>query len=224
MKFIGIDFSLNSPSICIIHKDDMQLISVTRDEHEEEWFLKKKKNPYPLLGEMDSARLIFEDKLKIPTEYSARERTKQAIFDQITDSVINIILEYVDPKTEDLYVAMEGIAFGAKGNSLIDLSMATCLLRDKLTKRITTLDQFYVFSPGTVKKFAGKGNYKKWEMYNALIESEIEILKNSEYVKMLKENEIEFVLPSKTVKKPLDDLNDSVWVALSLIGHLDSES
>ena len=218
MKLIGIDFSLNSPSICIIHKDKMQLISITRDEHDQEWFLKKKKSPYPLMAEMPETHLIFEPKLKIPSEYSARERTKQEIFDQITNSIINVLLEYVDPITEDIYVAMEGIAFGAQGNSLIDLSMATSLLRNKLMDQILDGDysQFYVFSPGTVKKHAGKGNFKKWEMYDALINSNLEILQESRYVGMLKENKIEFVLPSQNVKKPLDDLNDSVWVCLCL--------
>ena len=221
MYLIGIDFSLNSPSVCILNHEDgktniHKLISFTRDEHDSAWFLKKKKNPYPILDELKEVDLYFLNKPKIPSEYSKRETTKLRSFMQLTDLIYEVIKKEIE--YEKTHIAIEGISFGSIGNSLIDISMATALLRSRL---IIICDGFYAFSPGTIKKTSGyKGNAKKWELYDGLIESEIDYLAVSEYVDSLRKNKIEWVTMKKNIKKPLDDLNDSIWVSVTLKNEL----
>jgi hypothetical protein len=236
MKLIGIDFSLNSPSICFLVNDKIKIVSITRDEHDRSWFLKKKNNPYPIIEACSEVKLVFTDKIKHPSDYIQKERSKVLFFEKLTD----LIIDQLGTISDDTYIAMEGISFGSSGNTLIDISMATHSLRSKLITKLKDSNRFFVFSPGTIKnvslykekrlrlkatdsKYALKGSAKKWEMYEALVDSKDPIVSSSEYVKLLRENS-DWILPSLVVKKPLDDINDSVWACLTLKTHLSSLS
>ena len=106
---------------------------------------------------------------------------------------------------------MEGISFGSTGNSLIDISMATALLRERIMS-IVPAKNFYVFSPSSIKKFALKGNAKKNELYETiLLKSDIRI-KNFQGV--LRENKDQWIKGSKDVVAPCNDLIDSIWISL----------
>ena len=105
---------------------------------------------------------------------------------------------------------MEGISFGSTGNSLIDISMATGIVRKSLVERISNdVDRLFIFSPSSIKKFAGKGNFKKIEMFDAILkESEID----SEFIKTIGSNREACVTPKGVVKKPIEDMVDSIWI------------
>jgi hypothetical protein len=116
--------------------------------------------------------------------------------------------------TDEVYVAIEGISFGAAGNTLIDIAMSTGLLRSSIATKLlnNSLDRFFVFSPGTIKKFAGSGSFKKNDMYQALLKKS----KDLEFIKLLTIYEKDWITPGGVVKKPLDDLVDATWIALLL--------
>jgi len=122
-----------------------------------------------------------------------------------------LIMESIkDDINDETYIGMEGISFGSTGNSLIDISMATGIVRKSLVERISNdVDRLFIFSPSSIKKFAGKGNFKKIEMFDAILkESEID----SEFIKTIGSNREACVTPKGVVKKPIEDMVDSIWI------------
>ena len=223
MILIGIDLSINSTGVCILQQENKEwklkeIYSLTRSDDSGEKIISKKSQPYQTLDILDEVNLDFMDKRKPPTIYHEREKAKQITYEEIVGKITNFIDSRIKNKTEKIYTAMEGISFGSSGNSLIDISMTTGILRKYLME---ISEDFFVFSPGTVKKVLGnKGNAKKWELYDTLIETDNPIINESEYIKVLKKNKCDWVLPSKNVKKPVDDVNDSILVALTLLDCL----
>jgi hypothetical protein len=149
------------------------------------------------------------DKKEMPEDYTEKERVKIDYFQEVVDLFWEHIEKYVDG--DEFFVAMEGLSFMSAGNALIDISMATALIRKKITDRIGSKN-FYVFSPTAIKKFAGKGNYKKHEMYDSLVESD----RTPIFCEILKENRNNWITASLQINKPIDDLVDATWISLYL--------
>lgn len=215
---IGIDFSLLSPGICIIKNNQHKWISVYAiDSNEHQKLLSKEDGPFKILSESKTIGINLRDKNdKQGITYSHTERNK--LIASVADSIalINEIKKHLVDFTGDVYVAMEGISFGSKGNTLIDICMATGILRKAIVLELLggQSDRFYVFSPGTIKKYALKGTAKKDELYNALISKPD--LQHLEFVKLLAMYKDSWITPGGVVKKPLDDLVDATWIALLL--------
>ena len=212
--FVGIDYSLISPGICIIKKNEYKWISISNiDEVDHQKLLSKKDGAFRILDESKSVKINLRNKsIKQGLTYSHTERNKlKSSIDEV-DFLIQELREHLNGVNE-VYVAIEGISFGAAGNTLIDIALSTGLLRSSIATVINTLDNFYVFSPGTIKKYAGSGSFKKNDMYEALINSNI---KDQEFVKLLASHKSDWITPGGVVKKPLDDLVDATWIALLL--------
>ena len=209
MTYIGIDFSLNSPAFCIYQNDQCIWGSLTRTERTPESLRKSKDKPYAFLEYNESFDLFFLDKKEMPDDYTEKERVKIDYFQEVVDLFWEHIEKYVDG--DEFFVAMEGLSFMSAGNALIDISMATALIRKKITDRIGSKN-FYVFSPTAIKKFAGKGNYKKHEMYDSLVESD----RTPIFCEILKENRNNWITASLQINKPIDDLVDATWISLYL--------
>lgn len=215
---IGIDFSLLSPGICIIENNNHKWISVyTVDAEDHQKLLSKEDGPFKILSESKTIGInlrIKHDKKGIT--YSHTERNKLVASVEEVSALITEIKKHLVGFTGDVYVAMEGISFGSKGNTLIDICMATGILRDAIVSELLEgqYDRFYVFSPGTIKKYASKGNAKKDELYDALISKPG--LEHLEFVKLLNMYKESWITPGRVVKKPLDDLVDATWIALLL--------
>lgn len=212
---VGIDFSLNSPAFCILKENQFTWGSLTRSDRTAESLKKNIKKPYSILSEDKSGDfvLMFMEKSKLPEEYSERERIKIDYFQELADSLWSEIENIC--AGDDIVVAMEGLSFASNGNALIDISMATALLRKKIVDH-TGSENFYVFSPTSIKKFAYKGNAKKHELYNSLLEKNFLETNLVSFTKVLEENKNEWITPSGNVNKPLDDIIDSTWICLYL--------
>jgi hypothetical protein len=212
---VGIDFSLNSPAFCILRENEFTWGSLTRSDRTEESLKKNTKKPYHILSESgaDHYVLMFMGKDKMPEEYSERERIKIDYFQQLVDEFWGEIESIC--AGDDIIVAMEGLSFASNGNALIDISMATALLRKKIVDH-TGSENFYVYSPTSVKKFAYKGNAKKHELYNSLIEREFPETNLGSFTSILDENKGEWITGSGNVNKPLDDIIDATWICLFL--------
>ncbi len=213
MNLVGIDFSLNSPAFCCFKNNRYIWGSVSRSDRTFESLLKNKKKPYYILDSNDSFIIKILEKQEFTTEYSAREREKMGYFLEIVEVLWNSILEIMDD--EPFHVAMEGLSFSSNGNSLVDISMATALLRERIIDRIGS-ENFYVFSPTTLKKFAVKGNAKKDELYHALYNLSEDETNLNVFCKILEENKNEWITGAKAINKPIDDVVDSTWVNLYL--------
>lgn len=220
-NFVGIDFSINSPAFCCFKEGKYYWGSLTRSDRSSDSHLKSKKKPFYVLSESESFKLIFMDKKELPEDYTGRERIKIVYFKEIVNSLWNEILKIMgDSKFS---VAMEGLSFSSNGNSLIDISMATSLLRDKIINEVG-VENFYVYSPTSIKKFALIGNAKKDQLYDSLISYKEEGTNLEVFTNILDQNKIEWITPKKAVNKPIDDIVDSTWIVLYLKSNLKGNS
>jgi hypothetical protein len=213
MNLIGIDFSLNSPAFCC-YKDGKYIWgSLTRSDRSPESHLKSQKKPFAILDTESDFNIYFVEKKDLPDDYTGRERIKIVYFMEIVDHFWSSISDIMGES--EFYVAMEGLSFSSNGNALIDISMATALLRKKIIDRVG-VDKFHVFSPTSIKKFALKGNAKKDELYEALINFKESETNLENFSNILEANKTEWITPAKAVNKPIDDIVDATWIALYL--------
>jgi hypothetical protein len=217
MNLVGIDFSINCPAFCCYKDGKFIWGSLTRSDRTKNSLVKNSKKPYSVLDSDENFILMFIEKNDLPSDYSKRERVKILYFLEIVDDLWNSIIEIMGDC--DFDVAMEGLSFSSNGNSLIDISMATSLLRERIINRIG-VDKFHVFSPTSIKKFALKGNAKKNELYESLIDFKHGETNLSIFSKILEQNKKEWITPSGVVNKPIDDIVDATWIVLYLLKNL----
>jgi hypothetical protein len=217
MNLVGIDFSINSPSFCCLKDNNYVWGSLTRSDRTEDSLKKNSKKPFFVLGDMENLRFIFLNKKELPSEYSERERIKIEYFLEIVDNLWEAIVNEMGD--EPFRVAMEGLSFSSNGNSLVDIAMATALLRERIINKIG-VENFHVFSPTSIKKFAVKGNAKKDELYYALVDLKEEGTNMNELTQVLAENQEEWITPKKVINKPVDDIVDATWILLFLKNNL----
>ena len=217
MNLVGIDFSINSPSFCCLKDNNYVWGSLTRSDRTEDSLKKNSKKPSFVLGDMENLRFIFLNKKELPSEYSERERIKIEYFLEIVDNLWEAIVNEMGD--EPFRVAMEGLSFSSNGNSLVDIAMATALLRERIINKIG-VENFHVFSPTSIKKFAVKGNAKKDELYYSLVDLKEEGTNMNELTQVLAENREEWITPKKVVNKPVDDIVDATWILLFLKNNL----
>ena len=215
MIYIGIDFSLTSPAFCVYKDGKYNWGSLTRTDRTSESLRKSKDKPYAILDGDPDIDLFFLTKKEMPEEYSARERVKIDYFQDIVD----VFWYHIEPfiEGEDVKIAIEGLSFSSNGNALIDISMATALIRKKIVDTVGSKN-FYVFPPTAIKKFAGKGNLKKDEMYHALVRKSPEVGGNfSHFTDIISAHSSSWITKSNQVNKPIDDLVDASWICLFLV-------
>lgn len=212
-NFIGIDYSLNSPAFCVLSEGKSYIGSIHRTSDNPEKVWKKKNSAFKELESIGAEIKVFM-KEAIDGEYHVKESMKMRSFIHLADEFFSLIEPHIN---ENSIIAMEGLSFGSSGNSLIDISMATSLLRLKILNSIND-DRFFVFSPSTIKKFAIKGNAKKDQLYSALIEKIKEEGREDlmKFVKTLEKNQEFWIKKSKTVETPCSDIIDAAWISLFL--------
>jgi hypothetical protein len=210
MNYVGIDFSLNSPGICI-HKsqsDEFTWVSITRSDRTQESLQKTKDKPFAILGEIKNFELIFNRRKEFSENYTQRETEKILFFSDLADEIMKKV-EELSPGNS--IFAMEGLSFSSNGNSLIDISMATAILRSKIISKYGP-NSLLIFSPAAIKKYACKGNAKKDQMYDALIEKHPDNI----FSNLLNTNRNNWITPKLQINKPIDDLVDATWITLFL--------
>lgn len=221
MILVGIDFSISSPAFCVYKDGKYTWGSVTRSDRTRESLIKNTKKPYATLDGHDSFILDYILKNDLPSDYSERERAKIDYFLDVVLTLWNRIKEIVENYgDDDIKVAIEGLSFSSNGNALIDISMATALLRERICNHVGSKN-FYVFSPTSIKKFALKGNSKKDELYEHLSNRENDGTNLDVFCRILRENKSEWITGSKQVNKPIDDLVDATWILLYLRSEIE---
>lgn len=210
VHYIGVDFSLNSPGICILSKDSCRWISLHRTKNIIANMIKKEGSPFKVLNDTDFVDINIITRKEFSDEYHIKEREKIINAVYFSDLAIELLEPYLK---HDTVVGMEGLSFGSSGNSLIDISMTTALFRSGIIKRINP-ENFFVFSPTTIKKFALKGNCKKDELYERLIEKRKEDSRLSPFINILEQNKASWVKGTNKVENPCSDLIDATWISL----------
>lgn len=213
MNLVGVDFSINSPAFCCYKNGIYTWGSVTRSDRSAESLCKNEKKPFHALSQDPNFILKFLEKAEMPESYSERERVKIGYFLEIVDCLWDSIIEIMGKG--NFHLAMEGLSFSSNGNALIDISMATALLRERIINEIGK-SNFHVFSPTSIKKFALKGNAKKDELYLALCKHQESETNLCHFTNILDISKSEWITSAKAVNKPIDDIVDATWINLYL--------
>jgi len=216
-RIIGIDFSLNSPGFCILDNDNCRWISLHRTKNIIDKMFKKEGSPFKILNDNSKVDINIIEKKEFKGEYHIIERDKIVNAIYFSEVVLDLLKPYIN---ENTIVGIEGLSFGSSGNSLIDISMTTALVRSAIVKIIDP-NNFFVLSPTTIKKYALKGNSKKDELYNTLIEKRIEDNRLKPFLEVLKEYKDSWIKGSNKVEGPCSDLVDATWISLFVEENLE---
>lgn len=198
LNLIAIDYSINSPGICILKEGQPYYIS----------YIKPKSGTKKQQGLQEEMNLLNDVTLVNQPEPNVdkQEMTRVLRHRAIAEGICNLIAEHTNTD-EEYKIYFEGSSYGTSRfgtNSLIDLASASSILKSYLIDRfnVTVLE---VYAPTTIKKHAGKGNMSKMQMWDVYINDE----SNREsglwnFCQEFKED--------KKIMKPLDDLVDAYFI------------
>ena len=208
MNFVAIDFSLNSPGICIYNDESKRFHFISYIK--EGSGTKKEQKLQEEIGLLGDVTLVKQPDFSTSKDFSSIELLKIRRFDTMSNQIINLILN-VCTDGSGFTIAFEGSSYGSKmgTNNLIDMAAGAAILKMKMLNILRPVD-ILTIAPTTIKKFAGKGNWNKREVWNSFVENrnENESIDTSEFFKFCDG----LVDPEdKKVPKPFDDLVDAFF-------------
>lgn len=209
MNLVAIDFSINSPGICLYKDGKPHFISFLKPKTG----TKKEQKLQEEMAMLDDVTLIYQEEPDIKKQ----ELTRVLRHRDISKGVCDIIEEHTDP-TQPYAFYFEGSSYGTSRfgtNSLIDLASASSILKSDMIDRFD-VKEMEVYAPTTIKKFAGKGNMSKLDMWEAFLC--LETLNHSELFKFCQQFK-----GDKKIMKPLDDLVDAYFL-LEYVSSLQTNS
>ena len=198
MNLIAIDFSINSPGICLLKDGKPHYISYLKPKTG----TKKEQKLQEEMNLLDDVTLIYQEEPNIEKQELVRVMRHRSIAQGLCD----IIAEHTDP-TQEYKIYFEGSSYGTSRfgtNSLIDLASASSIFKSYLIDRFN-VTQLEVYAPTTIKKHAGKGNMKKMEMWEVYINDESN--RESGLWNFCQQFRLD-----KKIMKPLDDLVDAYFI------------
>jgi aryl-phospho-beta-D-glucosidase BglC (GH1 family) len=208
MNYVSVDFSLNSPGICIFNTESNthHYISYVKPG----LGTKKEQKLQEDISLLSDVTLVYQPDWKTTFgDYSKNELAKVRRYMATADQIINIILGITKTKN-DYIIAFEGTSYGSKmgTNNIIDMAAGAAILKEQMISQLHVKDILTV-APTTIKKFAGKGNMNKLQLFEAYQQNvnDDPILAQSPLHSMIKDLEI-----GKKIPKPLDDLVDAYFL------------
>lgn len=214
MIIIGIDFSIQYPAACI-----------SRDFKSFNWVACVNTNTTKIHKRfLDDTALEFKNlkfvhllaREKGQDTYSAIERSKLSNYSTLVDTFVTEILAHV--KNDDrVIVSIEGIAYGAQGNALLDIAQSTGMMRKALLDRLLNghSEKLFIFSPGELKNAIGaKGNAGKYDVYQTFKENP-SLAVNSDLHNAINKYEDQ-ILKKQEVKSPFMDMIDAYLAVLKI--------
>ena len=217
MTIISIDFSILYPGVCICRDfKDFKWIAVVntkvrkKDEDHFDWINAN----YPNIK-----ILRTQSKRKKDEQYHVTERIKLDNYLELINVLIGAIKEEVKDDSE-IIVCLEGISFGSSGNSLVDISQSTGILKHQLVTQIlnNSTDRFFIFSPSELKNAINcKGNANKQDIL-AKFKSDpiIESVKKSDLFTLLHKED--WVIEGDKILSPIIDMTDAYLGVVKIYG------
>ena len=206
MNFITIDFSLNSPGICVYSEGNYNFIGYLKPGTG----TKKEQKIQEELELLKDTQIAFQPDWTNNENYSKSEMIKIQRHMKTADDIINFILEITQSK-KNYVVAFEGSSYGSSAgtNNIIDMAAGAAILKMEMMSRLEVLDMMTI-APSTIKKHAGNGRLKKDELWLKFLENVLEDsdLENSSLLKYCRDN----IGEVKKVPKPMDDLVDAYFL------------
>ncbi len=208
MNYIAIDFSINSPGICVYRDNDdtYTFISYIKPKTG----TKAERALQDQAAELNSAVFVKQPVFETSNEFSSKELLKIHRYEKMASEMSELIIDAIDPKTPSV-IGFEGSSYGsAMGtNNLIDMASAATLLKVKLLNELEVRDMRTV-APSTIKKHAGKGNMKKSDLWKVFLENTIKDtdISNNDFYSFC----VDEIGEVNKVPKPFDDLVDSYFL------------
>lgn len=206
MNFITIDFSLNSPGICVYSNDKYYFIGYLKPGTG----TKKEQRMQEELNLLGDTQISHQPDWTNNENYSKSEMIKVQRHMKTADDIINFILSVTETKKQYV-VAFEGSSYGSSAgtNNIIDMAAGAAILKMEMMSRLEVLDMMTI-APSTIKKHAGNGRLKKDQLWLKFLENCLEdpALKESSLWKYSKEE----IGEVKKVPKPMDDLVDAYFL------------
>lgn len=207
MNFLAVDFSLNSPGICLYNDKSKKyhFVSYIKPNTGTKAELKLQEE----LALLNDVTLVDQPDFTNTESFSSAELLKVKRYDRMADDIINLVLQN-SYKGDSFTIAFEGTSYGSKmgTNNVIDMAAGAAILKLKLLKTLSP-DDILTVPPTTIKKFAGKGNMNKFQLFEAFQKNvnEDPILAKSPLWNIVKNLEV-----GKKIPKPLDDLVDAYFL------------
>lgn len=205
---VGIDYSLKSPAVAILYDNEVKYFAFPREN--------TLKNTYIETMIRAGISVTIVPNVTNVKDLSANERVNSKDAENLATTLCNSIRHYVNA---DSCIAIEGISFASPGNTKVQYAGFHYILRLIIHKELNIpYENIYIYAPNSVKKTAGKGNYKKHQMIEAFIDSDAPELINNVLKKTLIDVPETFQSPkAKSWVKPLDDIIDAWWTLKTLI-------
>ena len=218
MNLVTVDFSLNSPGICIWQSDTNRyhFISYLKPNSG----TKAEQRRQEEIEQFPDVSLIHQPDWKASVgDYSKNEFAKIKRYITTADHIIAIITGITQTK-QDYHIAFEGSSYGSKmgTNNIIDMAAGAAILKEQMISKLEVKNLLTV-APTTIKKHAGKGNMNKLALWQAFLDNvcESDELASSHLHKYCV-NEIGGEV--KKVPKPFDDLVDAWFLNHYLYAQL----
>jgi len=161
------------------------------------------------LSLLSDVTLINQPDFTNTESFSSAELLKVKRYDKMADDIINLVLQN-SFDGDGFTIAFEGTSYGSNGgtNNMIDMAAGAAILKLKFLKTLNP-DDIKTVAPTTIKKFAGKGNMNKLQLFDCFQRNvnEDPILAKSPLWKIVKDLEV-----GKKIPKPLDDLVDAYFL------------
>jgi hypothetical protein len=207
VNYVTIDFSLNSPGICVFNESiGYTFISYLKPKSG----TKKDQKLQEDFGLLKGAILKDQPEYSKNKEYSSSEFAKIERYMETANSVIELIYEGINPDQESIF-AFEGVSFGSKQgtNNIIDMAAAAAILKLRIIEEFDP-KTIQTLAPSTIKKFAGKGNMNKIQLWEVFLKNEIE----DEYIESHAVYRFcrEEIGEVTKIPKPFDDLVDAYFL------------
>lgn len=208
MTIVSFDFSILYPGVCIC-RDFKQFkwiagVNTKVRKIDDDHFDHINRN-YPSLKIVRTQSRRRKD-----DAYHITERIKLTNYLEVVDLVVSEVEKEISGDQE-IICCLEGISFGSSGNSLVDISQATGILKQQITTRLLSgqLDRFFIFSPSELKNAIGcKGNANKHDIL-AKFKSDplIDSVKQSDLYRLLHHEP--WVVEGDKILSPIIDMVDS---------------
>jgi Holliday junction resolvasome RuvABC endonuclease subunit len=212
---IGLDFSLNYPAFCISHNwQSFEWLAAVNTSIPKNY----QKILEDLQLEFPSIQIIqLPARQKKGEVYSTNERNKLVSYSTMIDALIEKLKPIV--QNQNVIVSIEGMAYGAQGNALVDIALATGMVRKAILDHLLNgeASRLFIFSPSELKNAIGaKGNANKFDIFNQFkVDPKIDAVKESSLYKLINKYE-DLIVKGTEIKSPFPDMIDSYLAALKI--------
>jgi hypothetical protein len=207
---IGIDFSIQYPAVCIARDFNKFTWIAFVNANTTKSYRKFLEETTDHWSELKIHFLEPRKRLSKEKEtYSGTERLKLANYSHLVDQIVRRVSEELSGE-EPVIVSIEGLAYGAQGNALIDISQATGMIRKAVLDRLISgeSEKLFVFSPGELKNALGaKGNAGKFDVFNTFIENPGPAI-NSDLINCINMN-TDKIVKGQQIASPFMDMIDA---------------